>query len=136
MKDYIIALSSDDAKNLKEKGHFGDSKYFLIYSLTNTSYKFVKTIKNTKRTEDEDHIHGEEKKAIGIAQILSDVDILVSREFGPNIVKMLRKFPCVILRGNFNSTEEILNFLLENTHKIDENYNQGENRKALILKKD
>ena len=122
----IVAVSTDDGKNLT-KEHFGDGKIFQIYEVSERGIKLLKIIKNETGEEDE---HGDIKKARQISQILNDMDILLGFRFGPNIMRIKRKFLPVVSRDR-NIKDSLIN-LRKNIENIKKEL-MRENRRAVIL---
>lgn len=130
--EFIAAISSDDGETLRTKGHFGDAGYFLLYRITPGGTEFLKKIRNPKYQENPASPHGDPVKAVKISELLRGAAALVSVEFGPNIVKMLKNFPCVVVRTA--SLAGALSLLRSAAGEIAARAAQGEGRKALVLK--
>ena len=58
--------------------------------------------------------HGDPEKAKATSSILENVDVLVGRKFGPNILRLLKDFACVIVR-----TDTIANAIEAVHHNMD-----------------
>ena len=123
-----VAFATDDGKTFMSR-HFGDAEYYYIYKIDNENVEFIKKISNT--TEEEEDIHADPKKAKSIAKLLKkeQVQILVSKIFGPNIVRIKKKFVCIVVKD-----EEIdvgIRKVCESIGKIYEEWEKGEERKHL-----
>ena len=91
-----FAVASDDLKNLTTE-HFGEAKRYLIYSfdLETGNITFLEDRKNTT-TEEE--THGDSKKAKAISEVLGDISVLINLVFGPNIIRIKKRFVVVVSR--------------------------------------
>lgn len=128
--DLITAFATNDGKVFMNK-HFGDADYYDIYKISASSMEFIKRIDNTTEEED-DEIHADPKKAKGISGLLKEenVQVVVSKVFGPNIKRIKKNFVCIIM-----SKEEISESIIFIQQKFDtivKEWNKGEER--LILK--
>ena len=130
--DLIFAFASNDGKTLNIDRHFGDSNYYLFYKISPTKTEFLEKRESAKFKEDESIKHGDPSKAKGIGFFLKDADVLVSKIFGPNIKRMIKKFPCVLVKSP--SIEDNIKIIQNNMDKIVEELEKGEERKHLILK--
>ena len=90
----IIAVTTSDGMNLT-KDHYGEGRYFILYRLENGKFTEYKRIGNTSS---EERHHGDDTKAKQIGEIVREADALVGIAFGPNIVKMRRRFAIVVSR--------------------------------------
>ena len=111
----ILACGSDDKVNFT-KEHFGDSKYFLIFNLSQDKIKLLKVIKNDSP---EEKAHGDPEKARYISTILNkeNVDSIFAYAMGPNIVRMKEKFIPIISR--IENVRDALKKLQQNLDKIE-----------------
>jgi len=77
--------------------HFGSSKYFLIYEfdLETKDLRFLERIENSTPEEEK---HGDIKKAKSVSELLKNVFILVAFRYGPNIVRIRKRFIPIISR--------------------------------------
>jgi len=57
---------------------------------------------------------------------------MVGRKFGPNILRLLNKFVCVVAKTD--RIADAVKLINENMERIVEEKNKGENRKHIILK--
>ena len=104
----------------------------MFYKISKTEAKFIEKKESAKFIEDESLIHGDPSKAKGIGYFLKDADVLVSKIFGPNIKRMIKKFPCILVQSP--SIEENIKTIQNNIDKIIEELEKGMDRKHLILK--
>ena len=125
-----VAFATDDGKTFMSR-HFGDAEYYYIYEIDNENAEFIKKISNT--TEEEEDTHADPKKAKSIAKLLKQeqVQILVSKVFGPNIVRIKKKFVCILIKEN--SIKNSIDIIKSNYLTIAEEWEIGENRDFLKL---
>jgi len=103
-----IACGTDDGVHLT-KDHFGEAKYYLIYTLdgVSDSLKFIEKIENSS-TEEE--VHGDPKKAASVSGVVKDATVLLACAMGKNIIRMRKKYCPVISREtNIEKALELLN---------------------------
>jgi predicted Fe-Mo cluster-binding NifX family protein len=98
----------------------------LIYEISKTDNKFLKTVLNISH---EEKMHSDPNKAKSVASILKPhgVDVLVNKVFGGNITRMQKKF-VVILSKNSNIDETLSKIQLDFEHIVTE-LEKGETRK-------
>jgi predicted Fe-Mo cluster-binding NifX family protein len=128
-KDFLIAFGTDDGESLNDD-HFGMAKYFYVYRFSDRKKEFIEKRKNVKYEGDESIKHGDPKKAKATSSVLEGIDVMVGRKFGPNIVRLLKKFVCVVVRGD--NLSDAIEASYCNKEKIFEQIN-NENRKHLVL---
>ena len=129
--DLIIAFSTDDGENFNDD-HFGMAKYFHIYKFSDGREEFVETRENVKYEEDASLKHGDPGKARATASVMNGIDVMAGRKFGPNIVRLLSKFVCVVVKTD--KIVDAVNLVKENMKRIVEEKNKGEKRKHIVLK--
>ena len=90
-----IACATDDGVHFYD-GHFGDAQKYIIYDFTSEKYSKIGKIPNLSI---EEKFHGDLKKAQSITTIMKKqgIEVLVNRQFGPNIVRIRKKFLPVIV---------------------------------------
>ena len=125
-----IALGVNENKEFSNR-HYGDSNFFLIYELIEDKFQFKEERINTKFKEEK---HGSEKKAQHIASQLPQVPILVAKVFGPNIVKMRKKYVPVITR--LNSVERTIKKLDTMFDKLSMAIKKEGDKDIIYLKED
>jgi predicted Fe-Mo cluster-binding NifX family protein len=127
-----VAFATDNGKELISR-HFGDAEFYDIYEIGKNKSDYLKRMVNTTEEEDE-KIHADPKKAKGVAGLFKGVDVkaLVSKEFGPNIKRMKKKFVCVLM--NNESIEAGVKKLQESIDIIKDEWHKGENRNHLNFK--
>jgi predicted Fe-Mo cluster-binding NifX family protein len=128
----MVAFGTDDGKNLNTD-HVGNAHFFLIYRFLDGREKSIEKKRNPKFQEDESLIHGDPAKAAAVGSVLQGVDVLVGKKFGPNIVRLKKKFVCVIVRAD--SIEDATEIVGANIDVIEAEKNKGEARSHLVLKK-
>ncbi len=115
MNSMLVACATDDQKTFVPD-HFGEAKYFVLYRLTPEGWEHVKTLSNQVREghghghqhhHGHGHGHGEGWKAKAILEHFREeqVDVFVSRRFGPNIVH-INKFVLPVVFRREGSIEE------------------------------
>ncbi len=116
-----IAFSTNDGELLVDD-HFGEGRYFYIYEyVPGEGFKLVDKRINTSGEEE---IHGDPIKAMKIAEILKDVDILVGYRMGPNVTRMKKRFlPIVSRTRSIRETLELLSRNIEMLGKLLERKN-------------
>jgi len=92
----IIACATNNGQTFVDS-HFGDAEKYDLYEMTKEGVSFLNSVKN--HTEEEEGAHADPKKAKGIAALLKqhDVQIGVSRFFGPNIKRVAKHFLPIII---------------------------------------
>lgn len=131
-----IAVSVAQNYTLENK-HFGDGDMFVVFELNeNNQFQKITEIENQRKHNDDhnhDHDHGEENKAQGIGQTLKkyNVDVLLARQYGANVLRMLKKF--TVLKANNSDLNAQLNLLLENIDSIKKDIDTPQGRKMIKL---
>jgi len=128
----LVAFGTDAGKNLSTD-HVGNAHFFLIYRFLDGREESIEKKRNPKFQEDESLIHGDPAKAATVGSVLQGVDVLVGKKFGPNIVRLKKKFVCVIVRAD--SIEDATEIVGKNIDAIGAEKNKGEARSHLILRK-
>jgi predicted Fe-Mo cluster-binding NifX family protein len=129
--ELLIAFGTDDGKELT-KNHVGKANWFSVYKFSDGIEKFVERRKNIKYKEDDSIKHGDPQKAKATSSVLLGIDVVVGSRFGPNILRLLKKFVCVVIRTNI--IIDAIKIIHNNMDKIVEENNKGENRKQIVLK--
>ena len=104
----IIACATNNGQTFVDS-HFGDADKYDLYEMKKEGYHFLKSVRN--QTEEEEGVHADPKKAKGIASLLKqhDVQIGVSRIFGPNIKRVAKHFlPIIISEKNIKEGLSLL----------------------------
>jgi|AntAceMinimDraft_18_1070375.scaffolds.fasta_scaffold57934_3 predicted Fe-Mo cluster-binding NifX family protein len=91
-----IAIATDNGKNLT-KEHFGSAKKYLIYDF-NLETGDINFLKEKENLTPEEKIHGDPEKASAVSEILKNVTVLINLVFGPNILRMKKKFVIIVSR--------------------------------------
>jgi predicted Fe-Mo cluster-binding NifX family protein len=129
--ELIVAFCTDDGENFNDD-HFGMARYFHIYKFSDGREKFVETRENVKYEEDESLKHGDPGKASATASVMNGIDVMVGRKFGPNILRLLNKFVCVVAKTD--RIADAVKLINENMKRIVEERNKGDKRKHIVLK--
>ncbi|RKY58115.1 MAG: dinitrogenase iron-molybdenum cofactor biosynthesis protein [Candidatus Neomarinimicrobiota bacterium] len=132
MDEMMVAVATDTGRQFIDR-HFGDAKYFDIYTITKNSVLFIKRIENT--VDEQEDVHADPEKAKGVAGLLKqeDVHVVVSKIFGPNIKRIKKKFVCVVM--NDKSIKSALERLSQNWDMIIKEWEKGADRNHCILRK-
>jgi hypothetical protein len=105
------------------------SKYYSILEYSNGTLTFQKK-ENIKFQEDESNIHGDPEKAKLVLAVLKDVDAVVGKIIGQNIIRIKIKFVPLVVREK--EIKKVIEIIKENINEIAEEYNKKE-RMALVL---
>lgn len=129
MEKFNVAFATDDGSIFINR-HFGDADNYYIYKIDNAKEKLLTIIKNTTGEED---VHADPRKAKSINELLSqnDVSVVVSKVFGPNIVRIKKKFVCVKI--NEDDIQIGINKVWKNINMIADEWDKGSERSFLVL---
>jgi predicted Fe-Mo cluster-binding NifX family protein len=129
---FNVVFATDDGKIFMDR-HFGDSKYYDLYEISEIDSKFVKRIINTTE-EDNEEIHADPKKAKGVSQLFKNenIKVLVSKVFGPNIKRINTKFVCVLM--NDKTIQEGISKIQKQLNILEKEWEKGEERNYLNIK--
>ncbi len=132
IKKLTVAFATDDGKKFINR-HFGDARFYDIYEIDENNAKFIKRIDNT--VDEEEEVHADPKKAKGIANLLlqKNVNVVVSKIFGPNIKRIKKKFVCVVM--NDKKITGSLNRLCARVQTVIDEWEKGKTRKHLSFRK-
>jgi len=130
MEKIIAACATDDGTAFIER-HFGDAQKFDIYQLNEDGFECIGSVMNTAPEERQ---HADPRKAAGIGAVLKErkVNVLVSRQFGPNLKRVRKQFVPVIARVSI--VEEGLKLVRDNIDRVLEELKRGEERNHLVLR--
>ncbi|MEA2081319.1 MAG: NifB/NifX family molybdenum-iron cluster-binding protein [Elusimicrobiota bacterium] len=130
----VFAVGTDDNKTVKSNDHVGMSRFFQIFEYNAGDLVLKETRDNPKYREDETRIHGDPGKAKATASVLTDVDVLVGKMFGPNIVRLRKQFVCAVIREP--DIEEAKKIIKDNICEISAQNNREDKpeRMGIILK--
>jgi predicted Fe-Mo cluster-binding NifX family protein len=126
------AFATDDGKHFMER-HFGDARYFDIYEIDENDSTFLKRVENATDKDDGEDVHGDPVKAGGIMGLLQkeEVNVAVSKNFGPNIKRILKKLVCVRITGL--DIQEGIGRLQKNMDVIRKELANGEVRQHITM---
>ncbi|MEA3422356.1 MAG: NifB/NifX family molybdenum-iron cluster-binding protein [Bacillota bacterium] len=126
----IIAFATDDGKKTMER-HFGDAEYYNIYELIDGKFQMIDQIVNT--TEEEEG-HADPVKAKGIVDLLieKNVEVGVTRVFGPNIKRVKKHFVPVLI--STETIEESLEVIFNSLGIIEAEILKGDKREHIDLR--
>jgi len=133
----IVAFATLDGVVIP-KAHFGEAHQYEIYRITADDATRLESVTNPKAREGHGagshhhHEHGDGKGA-GIGRLLAEhrVQVMVSRAFGQNIVRMRERFLPVKV-----DTEEVaaaIDLLQRHWGQVQSRWLQGQARKHLVL---
>lgn len=127
-----IAFASDNGKTYIDR-HFGDSYYYFIYEISNSETTFIKKIDNTTE-EDDEEIHADPKKAKNVTQMLKEenIEVVVSKIYGPNIKRIKKKFVCILM--NDDDISDSIKTIQQKFDIILNEWKKGESRNHLNFK--
>ncbi len=127
-----VAFATDNGKTFMDR-HFGDAEFYDMYEIDKDNIEYIKRIVNTTEDDDE-HIHADPKKAKGLAELFKgeNIQVLVSKVFGPNIQGMKKKFVCILM--NEESIEAGIKKIKESLNNIEIEWDKGETRTYLNFK--
>jgi len=128
-----LACGTDNGTEFTNE-HFGSSKYFLIYDfdLETKDLRFLKRMENSTQEEE----HGDIKKAKSVSELLENVFVLVAFRYGPNIIRIKKRFVPIISREK--NIDKALNKikLLSNKIKSEVEKEKGIDKKIIYIKKE
>lgn len=128
MDELIVAIGVDDEFLNSEE--FGESKSFMLYTITPTSQQFLRMIKNTSK---EERFHADPKKAESIVKLLKEVNVVVGVAMGKNIYRMRERFLPIISR--YKKLGEVLPILSERFDAILRAY-MSTSKETYFIRKD
>jgi len=131
MDSFIVAVATDDGKNLIDR-HFGDADYYYLYRVSKEKQEFLKSV-SKKFNEDESLKDGDPEKAKGISAFLKPfgVKVTAAKAYGPNIKRIKKHFVCVLANGNI---QDALNKIQENFPEVEAEWEKGGERNYLTLR--
>jgi len=128
-----LACGTDNETEFTNE-HFGLSKYFLIYDfdLETKDLKFLNRIENSTQEEE----HGDIKKAKSVSELLKNVFVFVAFRYGPNIIRIKKRFIPIISREK--NIERTLNKvkLYSNKIKSEIEKEKGIDKDVIYIKKE
>ena len=130
--ELTIAFSTDDGNSFNND-HFGMARYFHVYTFSDSKEEFIETRENVKYVEDASIKHGDPGKAQVTSSVLGGVDVIAGRKFGPNIVRLLKKFVCVAVKTD--SIADAIRMIHKNMELIEKAKNEGDTRKHIVLRR-
>ena len=102
-----IAIATDDLKTIRS-GHFGESKYYRIFTIENDRIVHEE-VRENPYVKNDDHEHGQAKN---IMQLLKDCDLFLARGMGMHsIPKLLRKGKKPVITKTNDISEALGNLL-------------------------
>lgn len=129
--ELLIAFGTDDGENLNND-HVGMAKYYHVYKFSDGEEELVERRENVGFKGDESMKHGDPEKAKATSSVLENVDVLVGKKFGPNLLRLLKKVVCVVVRTH--DISNAIELIHNNMDKVVEEKNKGEDRKHIVLR--
>jgi predicted Fe-Mo cluster-binding NifX family protein len=126
-----VAFSTDDGERFNDD-HFGMAQYFHVYEFSDGTENFVESRENIKYQEDASLKHGDPGKAKATSSVLGGIDVIAGKKFGPNIVRLLKKYVCVAIKTDRIS--DAVQMIHDNMDAVIEAKKQGEDRKHLVVR--
>ena len=126
----LIAFGTDDGENLNND-HVGMAKYFYFYEFSNGKEQFVERRENVHLKAAET-IHGDPEKAKATSSAIEGADVLVGKKFGPNLVRLLSKFVCVVAKTD--TIASAIELVHNNMDSIIAEKNKTEGRKHIVFR--
>ena len=125
-----LAIGTDDEIEFS-KDHFGSAKKYLIYEI-NFETKELTHLSTIENETPEEEMHGDPKKAKNIGELLGDVQILVAKLMGKNILRMKKKFLPIICFDL--SIQEFLSIVFEYLPEIQDELDKPQGVDKTVLK--
>ena len=125
-----IAFATDDGNKFIDR-HFGDADFYEIYEIIDRKFSHIERVYNTT---EEEKMHADPEKARGVSQLFKgkNVQVLCGKRFGPNIVRMKKKFVCI--KVDYTEISDIFPLIIEKLPQIRNEWKKAENRDYLVLK--
>lgn len=126
----IVACATDDGKHFISR-HFGDAHYYYIFKFEKTHFVHIHTLSNKSG---EELVHADPDKAKGITELLKEknVELVLSKVFGPNIQRIKNHFLPVMV--SVESMEDGLLKLIASMAILEESIAFGKHREAIDLR--
>jgi hypothetical protein len=129
-QNLLFAIGTDDNRTIKSDDDVGMSKYFQMWKYSDGNLAFQEKKENLKYREDETRIHGDPGKAEATTSVLTGIDVIVGKIYGPNIIRMRNKFVCAVIREP--EIKKAIEIIKDNINEIVEEYNKKE-RTGIVL---
>jgi len=137
----VVAFATLDGTTLP-KEHFGEARQYEIYRITADSTTKLESVINPRDSsqhgkESHQHHHqhsGNTAKGAGIGRMLGEhnVQVMVSRAFGPNIKRMRERF--VPVKVDTIDLSASISLLQRHWDAVQSHWRQGQDRKHLVLR--
>ena len=129
--ELLVAFATDDGNTFNDD-HFGMAQLFHIYKFSKGKEEFIEARKNARYQEDESLKHGDPAKAKAVSSVLKDIDVIVGKKMGPNIVRLLIKYVCIVIKTT--AINDAIAHIHKNMKKIMEEKGKGQDRRHIVLK--
>lgn len=135
----IVAIAVDGVDNLPDD-HFGAAPRFDLYRLSEDTADRFASIPNPRAGHDHRHPHGHangdggEHHGAGVGRLLDErgVQVMVSRAFGQNIVRVRQRF--LPVKVSVKKVDQALALLQANWGRVSQSWRDGEQRRHLVLR--
>jgi len=126
----LIAFGTDDGENLNND-HVGMAEYFYFHEFSNGKEQFIERRENIHINES-DAKHGDPEKAKATSSAIEGADVLVGKKFGHNLVRLLKKFVCIVAKTD--TIASAIELVHNNMDSIVTEKNKLEGRKHIVLR--
>jgi predicted Fe-Mo cluster-binding NifX family protein len=126
----LITFGTDDGENLNND-HVGMAEYFYFYKFSNGKEQFIERRENA-HLKGAETIHGDPEKAKATSSAIEGADVLVGKKFGPNLLRLLEKYVCVVAKTN--TIASAIELVHNNMDKIVAEKDKIEGRKHIVLR--
>lgn len=136
----IVALASDGDGGMPD-GHFGHAPCFDLYRVQAGLAEKIATVINPNAGNEHHHAHdhhhheqGDGHQGHGVGRLLAqhNAQVMVSRAFGQNIVRMRQRF--LPVKVSVGTAEQAIALLQVNWDRVRQHWLDGEERKHLVLR--
>ena len=103
-----IAIATDDKITIR-KGHFGESRYYLIYEILNGQI-FSEELRPNPDVLEEKHQHGNTER---IMELLNDCQIFMAQTMGRKAIKKLAENNIEVIISSVKEAEKAVQFYLD-----------------------
>jgi len=113
-----LAVGTDDQKTIR-RGHFGESKYYLIYEILNGEI-YSKSWRINPFAAGKEHQHGQAKN---IMELLHDCQIFLGRSMGKKSLPQIAAKNIDAIITSIENIEEAVNLYLQGKDELFRYYN-------------
>jgi predicted Fe-Mo cluster-binding NifX family protein len=140
IEDLIVAVATVDGAQMPSS-HFGQAPQYEIYRVSRVGATRLQSVANPHPRETHDdaphqhhHGRGEEGRGAGIGRLLGGhgVQVMVSRAFGQNILRMRERF--VPVKVDTADVDAAIGLLQSHWDAVVSCWSEGNDRKHLVLR--